>query len=56
MLNKSRQARRAETQIGVRIHPALVARAKKRAAAEHRTVSQVVRKLIEEWLERGAAA
>lgn len=43
-----------EAQIGIRIEKALAARAKKQAAAEHRTLSQVVRMLLEDWLKRAA--
>lgn len=43
-----------DAQIGIRIEKALVARAEKKAKAEHRTLSQVVRMLLEDWLRKAA--
>ncbi len=39
-----------ETQIGIRMEASLVARARKKAKAEHRSLSDAIRKLVEEWL------
>lgn len=43
-----------ETQIGIRIETDLVERAKRQAENEHRTLSQVVRMLIEGWLKKSS--
>lgn len=41
--------------IGVRIDVGLAERARKKAEAENRNISQVVRMLLESWLKRKAA-
>lgn len=43
-------------QIGIRLDSALMERAKRQAEAEHRTLSQVVRMLLESWLKKAKRA
>lgn len=45
-----------ETQVGVRMDAALVARARKKAKAEHRSLSDAIRKLVEDWLRQESRA
>jgi hypothetical protein len=43
-----------EIQLGVRLDPSLAQRARRQAETEHRTLSQVVRMLLENWLKKSA--